>query len=94
MQVDFDGTFADGQPVGDLFIAQATGHEANDFDLARRQGARSLELRAALSLGRWWQRRGRRDEAQSLLAGIYNWFTEGFGTADLQEAKALLDEWS
>jgi predicted ATPase/DNA-binding winged helix-turn-helix (wHTH) protein len=74
-----------------------TGVEAcfeKAIDIARRQGARSLELRAALGLSRWWQRRGKRDEAQQLLAGIYNWFTEGFGTADLQEAKALLDELS
>jgi predicted ATPase len=59
--------------------------------VARRQEAKSLELRAAMSLSRLWQQQGKRDEAQALLAPIYGWFTEGFDTADLQEAKALLD---
>ena len=59
--------------------------------VARRQEAKSLELRAALSLARLWQRQGKRTEAHELLAQVYNWFTEGFDTADLQEAKALLD---
>jgi TOMM system kinase/cyclase fusion protein len=59
--------------------------------VARRQHARSLELRAATSLGRLWQRHGKRTAAYQLLAEIYGWFTEGFDTADLQEAKALLD---
>jgi predicted ATPase/class 3 adenylate cyclase len=59
--------------------------------VARRQYARSLELRAAMSLSRLWQRQGKRIEAHQLLAEIYNWFTEGFDTADLQEAKALLE---
>ena len=60
--------------------------------VARRQQAKSLELRAAMSLARLWQRQGKRAEASALLAPIYNWFTEGFDTADLQEARALLDE--
>jgi predicted ATPase/class 3 adenylate cyclase len=64
------------------------------LDIARRQQAKSLELRAAVSLSRLWQQHGRRAEARELLAPIYNWFTEGFDTADLQEAKTLLDEWS
>jgi hypothetical protein len=51
-----------------------------------------LELRAALRLSRLWQQQGKRVEARELLAPIYSWFTEGFATADLQEAKALLDE--
>ena len=59
--------------------------------VARRQQAKSLELRAAMSLSRLWQRQGKRQEAYDLLAPIYAWFTEGFDTADLQEAKALLD---
>src|SRR5262249_61791444 len=64
------------------------------LDVARRQQAKSLELRAAMSLSRLWQQQGKRAEACALLAPIYNWFTEGFDTADLQEAKALLDELS
>jgi predicted ATPase len=64
------------------------------LDVARHQEAKSLELRAATSLSRLWQRQGQRAEAHALLAPIYGWFTEGFDTADLQEAKALLDEWS
>ncbi len=61
------------------------------LDVARRQQAKSLELRAAMSLARLWQRQGKRTEAYELLAPVYNWFTEGFDTADLQEAKTLLD---
>ena len=60
--------------------------------VARRQEAKSLELRAAMSLARLWQQQGKRDEARELLAPVYGWFTEGFDTADLQEAKALLEE--
>jgi predicted ATPase len=59
--------------------------------LARRQQAKSWELRVAMSLSRLWLRQGKRDEARALLAPIYGWFTEGFDTADLQEAKALLE---
>ena len=59
--------------------------------VAHRQQAKSLELRAAVSLARLWQRQGKRREAHQLLAEVYGWFTEGFDTADLQEAKALLD---
>ena len=61
-------------------------------DIARRQEAKSLELQAVLKLGRLWQQQGRRDEARELLAEAYGWFTEGFDTADLKEAKALLEE--
>ena len=61
------------------------------LDVARHQHAKSLELRAAVSLSHLWQQQGKRDEARELLAPIYSWFTEGFETADLQEAKALLD---
>jgi predicted ATPase len=64
------------------------------LDVARRQQAKSLELHAAMSLARLWQRQDRRTEAYELLAPVYNWFTEGFDTADLQEAKALLEQWS
>jgi predicted ATPase len=61
------------------------------LDVARRQEAKALELRAAMSLAHLWQQQGKRAEAHALLAPIYHWFTEGFDTADLQEAKALLD---
>jgi hypothetical protein len=64
------------------------------LDVARRQEAKSLELRAAMSLARLWQRQGKRDEAHQSLAEVYGWFTEGFDTTDLQEAKALLAELS
>ena len=62
------------------------------LDVARRQEAKSLELRAAMSLARLWQQQGKRAEARTLLTPIYAWFTEGFDTADLQEAKTLLEE--
>jgi class 3 adenylate cyclase/predicted ATPase len=61
------------------------------LDIARRQEAKSLELRAAMSLVRLWQQQGKRQKAHDLLAPVYGWFTEGFDTADLQEAKSLLD---
>jgi predicted ATPase len=61
------------------------------LDVAHHQQAKSLELRAAMSLARLWQHEGKRNEALELLTPIYSWFTEGFDTADLQEAKALLD---
>jgi predicted ATPase len=64
------------------------------LDVARRQQAKSLELRAAMSLARLWQHQGKRTAAYELLAPVYNWFTEGFDTADLQEAKTLLEQWS
>jgi predicted ATPase len=62
------------------------------LDIARHQQAKSLELRAATSMSRLWQRQGKHIEARQLLAPIYSWFTEGFDTADLQEAGALLAE--
>ncbi|MBI3796152.1 MAG: hypothetical protein HY268_04170, partial [Deltaproteobacteria bacterium] len=62
------------------------------IEVARRQQAKSLELRATVSLARLWQRQGKTTAAQQMLAEIYGWFTEGFDTADLQEAKALLEE--
>jgi predicted ATPase len=60
--------------------------------IARAQQAKSLELRAAMSLARLWRDQGKRTEARDLLAPIYGWFTEGIDTPDLKEAKALLDE--
>jgi predicted ATPase len=62
------------------------------LDVARRQEAKALELRAAMSLARLWQQQGKPAEARELLAPMYGWFTEGFDTADLQEAMALLHE--
>jgi DNA-binding SARP family transcriptional activator len=62
--------------------------------VARRQCAKSWELRATISLARLWQRQGKREDARKVLAEIYRWFSEGFDTADLQEARALLDELS
>jgi predicted ATPase len=62
------------------------------IEIARWQQAKSLELRTVMSLARLWQQQGKKAEAQQILAEIYNWFTEGFDTADLKEAKALLQE--
>jgi len=62
------------------------------IEIARKQQAKSLELRATVSLARLWQQQDKKKEARQMLAEIYGWFTEGFDTADLQEAKALLDE--
>jgi class 3 adenylate cyclase/predicted ATPase len=70
--------------------AEAEAWVQRALDVARRQEAKSLELRAAMSLARLWQQQGKHQEARELLAPIYGWFTEGFDTADLQEAKALL----
>src|SRR5262249_44650329 len=72
--------------------AETCVHKA--LDVARRQGAKSLELRAAMSLGRLWQRQGKIAQARQLLTEVYTWFTEGFDTADLQEAQALLELWA
>jgi predicted ATPase len=71
---------------------EAEGHMHHALDVARHQDAKSLELRAAVCLSRLWQQQGKRAEARELLAPIYGWFTEGFDTADLQDAKALLAE--
>jgi predicted ATPase len=62
------------------------------IEVARRQRARSFELRATMRLARLLDQRGNRDRARAMLAEIYNWFTEGFDTADLKEARALLDQ--
>jgi adenylate cyclase len=64
------------------------------IEISQRQQAKSLELRATTSLARFWQRQGKKSEAHKLLSEIYNWFTEGFDTKDLQEAKMLLEELS
>jgi predicted ATPase len=62
------------------------------LSVARQQQAKSWELRAAMSMARLWRDQGKRDEARDLLAPVYGWFTEGFDTSDLKEAKTLLDE--
>ena len=72
--------------------AEECFHKA--IEIARRQGAKSLELRAVMSLARLWQKQGKKEEARQRLAEIYGWFTEGFDTADLKEAKVLLEELS
>ena len=84
---------------GELLLARSAEHDTEAetcfrqaLDIARRQQAKSWELRAAMSLSRLWQRQGKCAEARALLAPVYGWFTEGFDTADLQEAKALLEE--
>jgi adenylate cyclase len=64
------------------------------IEIARGHGGKSLELRATMSLARLLARQGRGDEARTMLGEIYGWFTEGFDTADLKDAKALLDELS
>jgi predicted ATPase len=61
------------------------------IEIARRQQAKSLELRAAISLSRRWQEQGKKKQAYKLLSEIYRWFTEGFETTDLREAKTLLE---
>ena len=78
------------QAVPDAAQAEACFQQA--LAIARRQQAKSWELRAAMSLSRLWQQQGKRAAARELLAPIYGWFTEGFDTADLQDAKALLEE--
>jgi len=75
-------------------VLQAEACLCRALDVARRQQAKALELRVALSLSRVWQCQGKREDARQLLAGVYNWFTEGFDTSDLQAAKALLEELS
>ncbi len=70
--------------------AEASFHTA--IEIAQKQQAKSWELRASVSLARLWQQQGKTAEARDLLAPVYNWFTEGFDTADLREAQVLLSE--
>ena len=83
------GALLQQQAVPDAAQAEACFHQA--LDVARQQQAKSLELRAAMSLARLWQQQGKREEARGLLAPVYAWFTEGFDTADLREAQVLLE---
>ena len=85
IRTSFRRTFRTPQLEAEACFLQA-------IDIARRQQAKSLELRAVTSLARLWQRQDKREEARQMLAEIYGWFTEGFDTADLQEAKVLLKE--
>jgi predicted ATPase len=71
--------------------AEAEGYFERALAVARAQQAKSWELRAAMSMARLWRDQGKRDEARDLLAPVYGWFTEGFDTLDLKEAKALLN---
>jgi predicted ATPase len=77
-------------PIPETHQAEACFQQA--LAVSRGQQAKALELRAAMSLTRLWQQQGKRDDARALLAPIYGWFTEGFDTADLREAQALLQE--
>ena len=72
--------------------AEAEGYFLKAIEIAEKQRAKSWELRAATSLARLWQQQGKQTEARDLLAPVYGWFTEGFDTADLKDAKALLDQ--
>jgi predicted ATPase len=79
------------QQTGDnATSAESSFHHA--LDIARNQEAKSFELRTATSLARLWQSQGKCDEARQVLGDVYGWFTEGFDTADLKDARALLDE--
>jgi adenylate cyclase len=82
----------DPQPLAPDPQAEAEGYFLKAIEIAQTQQAKSLELRAATSLACLWQRQGKHHEARTTLSAIYTWFTEGFDTKDLQEAKALLDE--
>ena len=73
-------------------VAKAQAYFERALDVARAQQAKSWELRAAMSLARLWRDQGKVQQARELLAPVYGWFTEGFDTHDLKEAKALLNE--
>ena len=81
------------QKLNPAGLAQAETSFERSIEIAHKQDAKSLELRATMSLARLLARQGHRYEGRTMLADIYNWFTEGFDTADLKDAKALLDEW-
>jgi adenylate cyclase len=78
--------------LGGATESEVTACFRRAIEISRQQRAKLLELRATTSLSRWWQLHGKIAEARQILAGIYSWFTEGFDTKDLKEAKALLDE--
>ena len=76
---------------GEWKVEEAEACFLKAIEIAQKQQAKSLELRAVMSLARLWQQQGKSAEAHDLLAPVYNWFTEGFDTKDLQEAKALIE---
>ncbi len=76
----------------ELDAAKAEGYFERSLAVARQQQAKSWELRAAMSIARLWRDQGKPQQARELLAPVYGWFTEGFDTLDLKEAKALLEE--
>jgi len=84
------GTWSDKRPME----AQAEANFERALAVAREQHAKSWELRAAISLARLWRDQGKVQQARELLTPVYDWFTEGFDTRDLREAKALLEEWA
>jgi predicted ATPase len=86
----FKGELLARRAASDVQQAENCFHQS--LAVSRRQQAKSLELRAAMSMSRLWQRQGKLDEARNLLGEIFGWFTEGFATADLKQAKALLNE--
>jgi predicted ATPase len=73
-------------------VAKGEEYFERSLAVARQQQAKSWELRSAMSMARLWRNEGKRDKARDLLAPVYRWFSEGFETSDLKEAKALLDE--
>jgi predicted ATPase len=84
---------------GQVLLARSVDHHPEAeacfqraLTIARQHQAKSLELRATVSLSRLWQQQGKHDQARRLLGEVYGWFTEGFDTGDLKEARALLDE--
>ena len=86
-------------PIGEIALlsvepdaANAEAYFERALAIARHQQAKSWELRAAMSMARLWRDQGKRQQARDLLAPVFGWFTEGFDTRDLKEAKALLDE--
>ena len=84
-------TVTDSRPLTPDPQGEAEACFLKAIEIAQKQQAKSLELRAVMSLARLWQQQGKKTEAHQMLSEIYNWFTEGFDTKDLQEAKALLE---
>lgn len=82
----------DPRPLSPDPQGEAEAYFLKASEVAQKQQAKSLELRATVSLARLWQRQGKQHEARPTLSEIYSWFTEGFDTENLQEAKALLQE--